>query len=63
MKNFNPIRGCDDYLPREAMFRNDVKQAIVNSYLKNGFNLISTPVGKFGTFKFKRWRGQSSPNV
>ncbi len=44
MKNFNPIRGCDDYLPREAMFRNDVKQAILNSYLKNGFNLISTPV-------------------
>ena len=44
MKNFNPIRGCDDFMPRQAFVRNNVKRTILASYQKNGYNLISTPI-------------------
>ncbi len=44
MKNFNPIRGCCDYSPKEAKFREQVRQTILKSYEANGFNLISTPI-------------------
>ena len=44
MKNFNPIRGCDDFMPRQAFVRDNVKRTILTSYQKNGYNLISTPI-------------------
>lgn len=44
MKNFNPIRGTNDYLPRDARIREIVKQKILSSYQSNGYNLISTPI-------------------
>ena len=44
MKNFNPIRGTNDYLPRDAKIREIVKQKILSSYQSNGYNLISTPI-------------------
>ncbi len=44
MKNFNPIRGCDDFMPRQAFVRENVKRTILTSYQKNGYNLISTPI-------------------
>ncbi len=44
MKNFNPIRGTNDYLPRVAITRDRVKRIIMDCYTKNGFNLISTPI-------------------
>lgn len=44
MKNFNPIRGCDDFMPRQAFVRDNVKRTILASYQKNGYNLISTPI-------------------
>ncbi len=44
MKNFNPIRGTSDYMPREASMREVVRQKILSSYQKNGYNLISTPI-------------------
>ncbi len=44
MKNFNPIRGCSDYMPRQAIIRDNVKRTILNCYQKNGYNLIFTPI-------------------
>jgi len=44
MKNFNPIRGTNDYMPRDAKIREVVKQKILSSYQSNGYNLISTPI-------------------
>ena len=44
MKNFNPIRGTNDYLPSEAKIREMVRQQILASYQSNGYNLISTPI-------------------
>ena len=44
MKNFNPIRGTNDYMPRDAKIRDVVKQKILASYQSNGYNLISTPI-------------------
>ena len=44
MKNFNPIRGTYDYMPKVAGFREQVRQAILKNYQKNGYNLIATPV-------------------
>lgn len=44
MKNFNPIRGTNEYLPSEAKIREIVRQAILTSYQNNGYNLISTPI-------------------
>lgn len=44
MKNFNPIRGTSDYLPREAKIREIVKEKILAVYQNNGYNLINTPI-------------------
>ena len=44
MKNFNPIRGTNDYMPRDAKVRELVKEKILNSYQSNGYNLIQTPI-------------------
>jgi len=44
MKNFSPIRGTNDYLPKEAKIRELVRQKILVSYQNNGYNLISTPI-------------------
>ena len=44
MKNLNPIRGTNDYTPKEAKIREIVRQKILTSYQNNGYNLISTPI-------------------
>ena len=44
MKNFNPIRGTNDYMPNEAKVREIVRQKILSVYQNNGYNLISTPI-------------------
>ncbi|MBQ9796008.1 MAG: ATP phosphoribosyltransferase regulatory subunit [Clostridia bacterium] len=44
MKNFSPIRGTNDYMPKEAKIREIVRQKILSSYQNNGYNLISTPI-------------------
>lgn len=44
MKSFNPIRGTNDYLPKEAKIREQVRQIILKNYSNNGYNLISTPI-------------------
>ncbi len=44
MKNFSPIRGTNDYMPKEAKVREIVRQKILASYQNNGYNLISTPI-------------------
>ena len=44
MKNFSPIRGTNDYMPKEAKTREVVRQMILKNYQNNGYNLISTPI-------------------
>ena len=44
MKNFNPIRGTYDYLPKEARLREYVRSVILKSYQENGYSLIDTPI-------------------
>ncbi len=44
MKNFSPIRGTSDYLPKEAKMREIVRSKILESYQNNGYNLITTPI-------------------
>lgn len=44
MKSFNPIRGTNDYMPKEAKIREIVRQKILTSYQNNGYNLITTPI-------------------
>ncbi len=44
MKNFSPIRGTNDYAPKQAKIREIVRQKILASYQSNGYNLISTPI-------------------
>ena len=44
MKNYNPIRGTEDFLPREAKVRELVRERILSIYQNNGYNLISTPI-------------------
>lgn len=44
LKNYNPVRGTYDYMPKDARVRETVKQLILENYQNNGFNLISTPV-------------------
>ena len=44
MKNFSPIRGTNDYMPKEAKIREIVRDKILTSYQNNGYNLISTPI-------------------
>ena len=40
----NPVRGTYDYAPKQAELREKVRQIIMNSYAKNGFSLITTPI-------------------
>lgn len=44
MKNFSPIRGTNDYGPKDAKIREIVRQKILESYQNNGYNLITTPI-------------------
>ena len=44
MKNFSPIRGTNDYMPKEAKIREIVRHRILNCFQNNGYNLISTPI-------------------
>ena len=44
MKNFSPIRGTNDYMPKDAKVREMVRQKIVENYQRNGYNLIQTPI-------------------
>jgi len=44
MKNFSPIRGTNDYMPKQAKIREIVRQKILSSYQNNGYNLIVTPI-------------------
>ncbi len=44
MKNFSPIRGTNDYMPKEAKVREIVRQKILSCYQNNGYNLITTPI-------------------
>ena len=44
MKNFSPIRGTNDYMPKEAKIREIVRQKILSCYQNNGYNLITTPI-------------------
>ena len=44
MKNFSPIRGTNDYMPKEAKIREIVRQKILACYQNNGYNLITTPI-------------------
>lgn len=44
MKNFSPIRGTNDYMPKEAKVREIVREKILANYQNNGYNLISTPI-------------------
>ena len=44
MKNFSPIRGTNDYMPKDAKIREIVRQKILSVYQNNGFNLITTPI-------------------
>ena len=44
MKSFSPIRGTNDYGPKDANIREIVRQKILSSYQNNGYNLITTPI-------------------
>ena len=39
-----PVKGTNDYLPREAQLRDYLQQKILNVYTENGFEHIITPV-------------------
>ena len=43
-KSNEPVRGTKDFLPRETMIREKVKNIILNSYKSFGFMQIGTPV-------------------
>lgn len=42
--NLNPIKGTNDYKPKEAKEREFVRQKILNIYQKNGYQLVKTPI-------------------
>lgn len=44
MKSFKPIRGTNDYGPKQERLREIVREKILKSYQSNGYNLISTPI-------------------
>ena len=44
MKNFEPVRGTQDYLPRQMQQRKFIEDTISSVYLKNGFLKIKTPI-------------------
>lgn len=43
-KSNEPVRGTRDFLPKEMLVREQVKQTILNTYKKYGFMQIGTPV-------------------
>ena len=43
-KNNNPVRGTEDFLPKQMLIREQVKQTILNTYRSFGFMQIGTPV-------------------
>lgn len=44
MKNFEPVRGTQDYLPRQMQQRKFLEDTITSVYAKNGFLRIKTPI-------------------
>lgn len=44
MKNFEPVRGTQDYIPKEMQQRNYIYDIIKSTYTKNGFLQIKTPI-------------------
>lgn len=42
--NTEPVRGTKDFLPKEMIMRDNVKQIILDTYKKNGFMHIKTPI-------------------
>ena len=38
-----PVKGTNDYLPREAALRDFLQQTILDVYVENGFEHIITP--------------------
>ena len=44
MKNFEPVRGTQDYLPRQMQQRKFIEDTISSVYIKNGFLKIKTPM-------------------
>lgn len=44
MKNFEPVRGTQDYIPKEMQQRNFIYDTIKSTFLKNGFLQIKTPI-------------------
>lgn len=43
-KNLSPVRGTNDYLPKEMMVREYVRGEIIKTYKKYGFMQISAPI-------------------
>lgn len=43
-KDFSPVKGTNDYTPAEMLVRESAKQIILQSYRKNGYSLIKTPI-------------------
>ena len=39
-----PVSGTRDYLPREMEIRDYLQKIILDTYLKNGFQRIQTPI-------------------
>jgi len=44
IKDFSPVRGTLEYNPAEMIIREKTQQIILDSYRKNGFSLIKTPI-------------------
>ena len=44
MKNYEPVRGTQDYLPRQMMQRDFIASTIESVYTQNGFLKIKTPI-------------------
>ena len=44
MKNFEPVRGTQDYIPKEMQQRNYIYDIIKSVYTQNGFLQIKTPI-------------------
>lgn len=40
----NPVKGCIDYLPREAELRQQIINVILKTYKNNGFLQVKTPI-------------------
>ena len=44
MKNYEPVRGTQDYLPRQMQQREYIAKTIESIYAQNGFLKIKTPI-------------------